>query len=372
MHIFYCIFIVFIGSAFGAAEPAPVAKNGAVAQDGSARQTWGYVTVRPGAHMFWWLYYTTASEHYETRPLVLWLQGGPGASGTGFGNFAEIGPLDINKEPRNSSWVHRVNVLFVDNPVGSGFSYVEKDDLFVKNNSEISKDLVTLLKEFSLRLPEFQTTPFYIFSESYGGKMAVGLARQLQKEITSKGIKLAFKGIALGDSWISPVDSVNSWSSYLFDLGESAVRLAGKQVALAVAAGNMSQATELWSEAENVVDTESAGVNFYNILNPVKSSSLQTKSTNHLEFLFKRHVQNQKWRDGEDDVLSKLMNGEIREKLRVVPANVTWGGQSDKAHFNGYIICNGLEINVGVRPIVPADNPEASIEMLKFITKYDQ
>lgn len=81
------------------------ASASAVTPDGSARQTWGYVTVRPGAHMFWWLYYTTATEQYAKRPLVLWLQGGPGASSTGFGNFAEIGPLDIYQNPRNSSWV---------------------------------------------------------------------------------------------------------------------------------------------------------------------------------------------------------------------------------------------------------------------------
>ena len=36
-------------------------------------QTWGYVTVRPEAHMFWWLYGSTASDR-DTRPLVIWLQ----------------------------------------------------------------------------------------------------------------------------------------------------------------------------------------------------------------------------------------------------------------------------------------------------------
>jgi serine carboxypeptidase 1 len=77
--------------------------------------------------------------------------------------------------------VNYVNVLFVDNPVGSGFSYVEKEDLLVKNNLDIAKDLVALLKDFFSKLSEFQTTPFYIFSESYGGKMATGLARQLYK-----------------------------------------------------------------------------------------------------------------------------------------------------------------------------------------------
>ena len=40
--------------------------------DGSER--WGYTDVRPGAHMFWWLYHTTHSEGYTNRPLLIWLQ----------------------------------------------------------------------------------------------------------------------------------------------------------------------------------------------------------------------------------------------------------------------------------------------------------
>ena len=36
-------------------------------------ETWGYVTVRPEAHMFWWLYGSTA-ENRDSRPLVMWLQ----------------------------------------------------------------------------------------------------------------------------------------------------------------------------------------------------------------------------------------------------------------------------------------------------------
>lgn len=40
-------------------------------------QDWDYSDVRPGAHMFWWLY---ASTNYdvprEETPLILWLQGG--------------------------------------------------------------------------------------------------------------------------------------------------------------------------------------------------------------------------------------------------------------------------------------------------------
>lgn len=58
--------------------------------------------------MFWWLYLTTANVESEyDRPLVIWLQGGPGASSTAYGNFEEIGPLDMNLNQRNHSWVNK-------------------------------------------------------------------------------------------------------------------------------------------------------------------------------------------------------------------------------------------------------------------------
>ena len=33
-------------------------------------EKWGYVTVRPKAHMFWWLY----GAHRDTAPLILWYE----------------------------------------------------------------------------------------------------------------------------------------------------------------------------------------------------------------------------------------------------------------------------------------------------------
>ena len=46
-------------------------------------QDWGYVDVRAGAHMFWWLYGSTNAASplpREQQPIILWLQGGPGGS----------------------------------------------------------------------------------------------------------------------------------------------------------------------------------------------------------------------------------------------------------------------------------------------------
>ena len=44
--------------------------------DGKQRNTeiWAYVEVRPGAHMFWWLYYTYHPDGHLNRPIVIWLQ----------------------------------------------------------------------------------------------------------------------------------------------------------------------------------------------------------------------------------------------------------------------------------------------------------
>lgn len=55
--------------------------------------------------MFYWLYYVGGGEVPDGKPLVIWLQGGPGASSTSYGNFMEVGPLDLNLNKRNSSWV---------------------------------------------------------------------------------------------------------------------------------------------------------------------------------------------------------------------------------------------------------------------------
>lgn len=136
--------------------------------------------------MFWWLYYTTANVTAATdRPVLIWLQGGPGAASTGYGNFAELGPLDVNLEKRNYTWVKDANVLFIDNPVGTGFSYVETSTALTTTNKQIAEDLVELLRGFYAELPKFKTVPLYILSESYGGKMAAEFALELDQVNTN-------------------------------------------------------------------------------------------------------------------------------------------------------------------------------------------
>ncbi|XP_072882620.1 retinoid-inducible serine carboxypeptidase isoform X3 [Hemitrygon akajei] len=249
-----------------------------------ARQDWGYVSVRERARLFWWLFYSEREAGgNSSAPLVLWLQGGPGASGCGFGNFEEIGPLDVDLNPRNYSW----------------------------------------------------NVPFYIFSESYGGKMAAAIGLELLQAVLHKKVKCHFAGVALGDSWISPLDSVLFWGPFLHsmslldDLGLDEVSAAAAEVQAALEAGHYQQATELWAQTEDVIERCTAGVNFYNILKERSPEQSPRERSQHLVSLFQRHVRPLQHRS-----LAELMNGPIRKKLKIIPDFVEWGGQANEVFRN--------------------------------------
>lgn len=52
--------------------------------------------------------------------------------------------------------VQQANVLFVDNPVGAGYSYVDDLSLLTNTTEEIVLDLYTLMRQFYVENPEFR------------------------------------------------------------------------------------------------------------------------------------------------------------------------------------------------------------------------
>ena len=94
----------------------------------------GYLSVGKGNSALAFTFYgkkdvKTKSE-LRNYPTVLWLNGGPGSSSQ-LGNLQELGPLqiirhfDISIVENNYTWVKNYNVLFVDQPVGTGLSYAD-------------------------------------------------------------------------------------------------------------------------------------------------------------------------------------------------------------------------------------------------------
>ncbi|XP_031485820.1 serine carboxypeptidase-like 51 [Nymphaea colorata] len=307
---------------------------GAVGTDDKMEE-WGYVEVRPKAHMFWWLYRSPYRVQNSTAPwpIVLWLQGGPGSSGVGLGNFKEIGPLDTNLKPRNSTWLRKADLLFVDSPVGTGYSFVEEQDLAVKTDEEAATDLTTLLIKLFNNNESLQSSPLYVVAESYGGKHAATLGLAVYDAIQAGKLKMKLGGVSLGDSWISPEDFVLSWGPLLKDVSrldlktaEEAIRRAA-DIQETLSKGQYMDAVSLWSDLENFVVSGSNNVDLYNFLldfdnDPVTAATTDTLTTasreRYMRYLEEKHGS-----------LSDFMNTVVRKKLEIIPENIQWGGQAD-------------------------------------------
>ncbi|KAI3518170.1 hypothetical protein L1887_06622 [Cichorium endivia] len=329
VSIKYLCVLVLCASGFVSSVTSIGNSSGGTA-DGS--ETWGYIEVRPRAHMFWWLYKSPNKPKNPTKPwpTILWLQGGPGGSGVGFGNFGELGPLDVDLKPRNSTWLQKADLLFVDCPVGTGYSYVEDDSLFVKTDVEAAIDVTTLLKAIYNGNVTTVTSPLYIFAESYGGKFAVTLALAALQAIEKGELKLQLGGVALGDSWISPEDYVLSWGpllkdvSRIDDVGLNKSNSLALKIQQQIAEGQYVDATDSWNDLEKVISDSSNNVDFYNFMLDVDNDPGFLSKKSSRRFGKKPYAMVSK--DGND--LDSLMNGPIRQKLKIIPTNVQWGGQS--------------------------------------------
>jgi len=79
----------------------------------------------------------SVTSQLKNFPTVLWLSGGPGTSSQQ-GNLQEVGPLllvrnfDVNIIQNNYTWANNYNLLFIDQPVGTGLSYVDNPSRFAK------------------------------------------------------------------------------------------------------------------------------------------------------------------------------------------------------------------------------------------------
>ncbi|KAK1284706.1 Serine carboxypeptidase-like 51 [Acorus calamus] len=311
--------------------------------DGS--EEWGYVQVRPKAHMFWWLYRSPQRVDNASSPwpIILWLQGGPGSSGVGMGNFQEMGPLDTDLKPRNSTWLQKADLLFVDNPVGTGYSYVEDEKLCVKTDEEAATDLTTLLQALFNGNANLQKSPLYLIAESYGGKYAVTLGLSIVDAVQKGELKLKLGGVALGDSWISPEDFVFSWGPLLRDVSRLDSNGADKSNSIAekikqqIEKGKYVDATYSWVQLEDVIIANSNGVDLYNFLLDAGSDPLAITGTDQLSqgMAMKRYSTylsseaSSSGGGGGGGGLGSLMNGVIKEKLKIIPKDVSWGAQSN-------------------------------------------
>lgn len=283
-------------------------------------EKWSYVTVRPGVHMFWWYYpcrnISTGNYNQSAIPLVIWLQGGPGEAASGMGNFLEIGPYDIHWQYRNTTWSQLAHVLFIDSPVGAGFSYADNQTLYTRDEQQIATDLLNVLKHFFKTIPHMLRAPIYIYGQSYGGKMAVSFASLLSQAIAKKTIQWHLAGIGLFDPLISPIDTVKSYVRYYktFSLmDDDEAQSANEYVAnitQLIDRQQFGRASTMLIDLLRYIVNVTGLVDIYNTLQHLDDNPFE--SSHHSK------------RNTSITLLSQLMNGPIRNALAIIPQNLTW------------------------------------------------
>ncbi|XP_050674161.1 retinoid-inducible serine carboxypeptidase-like isoform X1 [Leptidea sinapis] len=301
------------------------------AQFGDHKQYSSYVTVREGAHMFYWLFYTTANvSSYVERPVVVWLQGGPGGSSTGIGNFDILGPLDLSLQERNYTWVKNFNVVFVDNPVGTGFSYVDDPQYLTTTNDEIALDFVELMRGFYRNHPEFEGVPLYIYGQSYGGKMAVDMGIRMREAEEAGTIRSNLRGIAMGNAWISPVDATLTWGPILLaaglvdQRGYENIQRSAREAERLFNEGHFFNSTAQWGLTQSQVFAATENVDFYNILTKMPS---RFNFGNIHEFSRDMMIRDMEYNPQRDMSLETIMNTLVKPALGI-PEHVVWQASS--------------------------------------------
>ncbi|XP_057850536.2 serine carboxypeptidase II-3-like [Cryptomeria japonica] len=169
----------------------------------------GYVTVDSKAGRALFYYFTEATQDPSTKPLLLWLNGGPGCSSFGVGAMTELGPFRVKPDGATLysnpyAWNKVANTLFLESPAGVGFSYSNTSSDYDNSNDDITaRDSYTFLLNWFERFPQYKNREFYIAGESYAGFYVPELADTILKNNNSRTSFINLKGVMVGNGLIN-------------------------------------------------------------------------------------------------------------------------------------------------------------------------
>ncbi|CAA2966433.1 serine carboxypeptidase-like 18 [Olea europaea subsp. europaea] len=148
----------------------------------------GYIEVGENDEVQLFYYFFESESNPTKDPLLFWFTGGPGCSGLSAIAY-EIGPLTFDIPNFNGSlpsillnpysWTKVANIIFLDWPVGSGFSYSNTSQGYSSSDTKSAKDNYTFLRKWLLNHPMFMKNRLYVAGDSYGGKLVPMVAFEI-------------------------------------------------------------------------------------------------------------------------------------------------------------------------------------------------
>jgi len=174
----------------------------------------GYIPINQNPeNSLFYILFKSRQNQIDSNPLIIWLQGGPGCSSLG-GLFGEHGPYKYYKNltyARNPySFNNFADVMYVDNPIGTGFSDIKNSSELCHNHSCVAKHFYSFLIKFIEEYPEYEKRPIYLIGQSFGGFYVTTIGAYILKAnnslINLRGISVANGDLDLSLQLGSPPD----------------------------------------------------------------------------------------------------------------------------------------------------------------------
>jgi len=322
-------------------EAAAADRVAAIPCDASARPArWyklnnsyaGYAKAdKNGNELFYW-FFESQIKPSEQTPLVLWLNGGPGASSLA-GLFLENGPFALGSDgmltPNSYSWNNKTHLIYWDQPVGTGFS-TKKPNTYVTTEAELARQFVNALQDFYAKHPEYRTNPLYLTGESYAGKYLPNIATEIStRNSIGNELRINLRGMAIGDGWMYPEKQTFDQIQYAYMLGlvDTNQRMVAlnqfEQFAVDIKKGDLKQAFTDGTKVSSTLTACGGGENIYDVRS-WSDASLQPLRTYLGSPLVKQalHVPQEviwSFEDASGPVSDNLINDMMASVTKVLP-----------------------------------------------------
>ncbi|XP_066366833.1 serine carboxypeptidase-like 50 [Miscanthus floridulus] len=189
----------------------------------------GYLPIPPANASLFFAFYeaTDPVTPPASTPLLLWLQGGPGCSSL-LGNFFELGPYFVNPDGETLSrnpfaWNRRFGLLFIDSPLGTGFSAAPSPADIPTNQSVIAAHILAALQSFYALDPTLglRARPLFLTGESYAGKYVPAAGAHIldANAALPEALRVNLRGVAIGNGLTHPVAQVATHADSVYFLG---------------------------------------------------------------------------------------------------------------------------------------------------------
>jgi len=168
----------------------------------------GYFKLATGdKHYFYWFFESRSAP--ATDPVVMWMTGGPGCSSE-VALFGENGPCSVTPDgsgtiPNQYSWNAKANVLYVDQPTGTGFSYGTGLD---HDEKGVAADMYSFLQMFFKAHAKYAGLDFFVVGESYAGHYVPAVTHEVwknNKALAPGALKIHLKGTSVGNGLTDPL-----------------------------------------------------------------------------------------------------------------------------------------------------------------------